>query len=91
MNIEIVHEPAARRFVAVVEAQECVVDYQLSGNTMTITHTNVPASLGGRGIASQLARFALDEARAKGWKVVPACSYVEAWIEKHPEYRDVLA
>ncbi|MFA7320609.1 MAG: GNAT family N-acetyltransferase [Dokdonella sp.] len=90
MSIEIVHEPAATRFVAVVEGQECVVEYQLSGNTMTITHTGVPASLGGRGIAGQLARFALDEARAKGWKVVPACSYVQAWIDKHPDYQDLL-
>ena len=90
MSIEIVHEPAAMRFVAVVEGQECVIDYQLAGNTMTITHTLVPASLGGRGIAGQLARFALDEARAKGWKVVPACSYVQAWIEKHPDYQDLL-
>ena len=91
MSIEIVHEPSAQRFVAVVEGEECVIDYRLSGNTMTITHTGVPASLGGRGIASQLARFAFDEAKAKGWKVVPACSYVSAWIEKHPEYQELLA
>ena len=91
MSIEIVHEPEAQRFVALVEGQECVMDYRLSGTTMTITHTGVPASLGGRGIASQLARFALDEAKQRGWKVVPACSYVSAWIEKHPEYQALLA
>ena len=91
MSIEIIHEPTAKRFVAVVKGQECVLDYQLSGNTMTITHTGVPVSLGGRGIASQLARFALDNAKKEGWKVVPACSYVAAWIEKHPEYQGLLA
>ncbi len=91
MTIEITHEPAAQRFVALVEGQECVIDYRLSGTTMTITHTGVPASLGGRGIASELARFALEGAKAQGWKVVPACSYVSAWIEKHPEYQGLLA
>ena len=91
MSIDITHEPAAQRFVALVEGQECVIDYRLSGTTMTITHTGVPASLGGRGIASELARFALDQAKAQGWKVVPACSYVSAWIEKHPEYQGLLA
>lgn len=91
MSIDIVHEPSAARFVAVVEGQECVIDYRLSGTTMTINHTGVPASLSGRGIASQLARFALDEAKQRGWKVVPACSYVSAWIEKHPEYQELLA
>lgn len=91
MSIDITHEPAAQRFVALVEGQECVIDYRLSGTTMTITHTGVPASLGGRGIASELARFALEEAKAQGWRVVPACSYVSAWIEKHPEYQGLLA
>ena len=91
MSIEILHEPAAQRFVALVDGQECVIDYRLSGTTMTITHTGVPASLAGRGIASELARFAFEKAKAEGWKVVPACSYVAAWIEKHPEYRELLA
>lgn len=91
MTIEIVHEPSAQRFVAMVEGQECVIDYRLAGNTMTITHTGVPVSLGGRGIAGQLAKFALDEAKQQGWKVIPACSYVASWIEKHPEYQGLLA
>lgn len=91
MSIEIRHEVTASRFVAMVEGEACVLDYQLAGSTMTITHTGVPASLGGRGIASQLAQFALDTAKAEGWKVVPACSYVAAWIEKHPEYKVLLA
>ncbi len=91
MTIAIDHQRARQRFVAVIEGLECVVDYQLAGSTMTITHTGVPASLGGRGIAGQLARFALDTAKAEGWKVVPACSYVAAWIEKHPEYQELLA
>lgn len=91
MAIEIIHETTAQRFVARVEGQECVIDYRLAGNLMTITHTGVPASLGGRGIAGELTRFALDAARTEGWKVIPACSYVAAWIEKRPEYQDLLA
>lgn len=91
MTIAINHQRDRQRFVAEIEGQECVIDYQLSGTTMTINHTGVPASLGGRGIASQLTRFALDEAKAQGWKVVPACSYASAWIEKHPEYQELLA
>lgn len=49
-----------------VEGQECVIDYHLSGSTMTITHTIVPASLGGRGIAGELTKFALESARTLG-------------------------
>jgi len=36
-------------------------------------------------------RRAIDDARAKGWKIRPACSYVEAAFKKHPEWADVLA
>jgi uncharacterized protein len=91
MTISIAHEQSAHRFVAVVEGQECVIDYRLSGSTMTITHTGVPDSLGGRGIAGELTRFALDAARKLGWKIVPACSYAEAFFKKHPEFADLLA
>lgn len=91
MSIEVSHEPSVQRFVAVVDGLECVVEYQLSGTTMTITHTGVPASLGGRGIAGQMTRHVLDTARANGWKVIPACSYAAGYFEKHPEYRDLLA
>jgi uncharacterized protein len=91
MTIAIAHEQSAHRFVAVVEGQECVLEYRLSGNTMTITHTGVPESLGGRGIAGDLTRFALDAARKLGWKIVPACSYAEAFFKKHPEFGNMLA
>jgi len=91
MSLEIKHEPSAQRFIAMVEGQACVLEYRLSGNTMTIRHTGVPASLGGRGIAGELTRFALATARKAGWKVVPACSYAEAFFKKHPEYADLLA
>lgn len=90
MSTNIVHEPAAQRFVAITEGQESVVDYQLSGNTMTITHTGVPASMRGHGIAGELTAFALGKAREQGWKVVPACSYAAHFFTEHPEYADLL-
>lgn len=90
MNMEMSHEPAAERFVAVTEGQKSVLDYELSGKTMTITHTGVPASLRGRGIAGELTAFALEEARAQGWKVIPLCSYAAHFFSTHREYADLL-
>lgn len=49
---------------------------------MTITHTSVPAKIGGRGIAGELVQAALDTARGEGWKVVAACSYAAAYMAK---------
>ena len=54
-------------------------------------HTETPAHLQGRGIASQLVRGALDEARAKGLKVKPRCSFVGQYVARHPETHDLLA
>lgn len=91
MTPEITHDSAARRFETSVEDVRCVLDYQLAGSHMTITHTSVPASVGGRGIASALTRTAMDAARDNGWKVTPACTYAAAWLKRHPHYSDLSA
>lgn len=91
MTLEVTHEPASHRFVAVIEGQESVLDYRLTGDTMAITHTGVPPSLRGRGIAGEITRFALETAREHGWKVVPVCPYVASFVTKHPEYNELLA
>lgn len=86
MPYSIQHDRAAHRFRTEVEGAECVLDYQLAGAVMMITHTGVPARVGGRGIAAALVQAALDAAREQGWQVVPACSYAAMWMERHPEY-----
>ena len=53
-------------------------------------HTEVPAALRGQGIASRLTRGVLETARAQGLKVVPRCSFVAAFMSRHPEFNDLL-
>lgn len=91
MSFAIDHDRTAHRFGTQVEGAHCVLDYTLGSGVMTITHTEVPPAVGGRGIASALVQAALDTARAEGWKVVPACSYAAVWMQRHPQYRDLLA
>lgn len=91
MAYDIRHDSAAHRFETTVDGSRCELDYTLRGNVMTLTHTGVPAAVGGRGVASELVRTALDLARAEGWKVVPACSYAATWMERHPDYADLRA
>ena len=90
MSFAIEHDSRAQRFHTDVESAHCVLDYTLNSGVMTITHTDVPAEVGGRGVASALVQAALDGAREKGWKVVPRCSYAEAWMRRHPAYADLL-
>ena len=82
--IKVEHQPSNRRVVAVVDGEEAVLDYTLAAGVMTITHTGVPKSIEGRGIAGQLMREALNAAGVNGWRVVPACSYAAAYMTKHP-------
>lgn len=87
----VTHEPTSHRFVVDSDGEQSVLDYRLEGDLMTITHTGVPNALSGQGLAGDMTRAAFEMARAKGWKVVPVCSYAAGWVEKHAEFKDVLA
>lgn len=91
MSFTIKHNASAHQFETRVDDHACVLDYALDGDVMTITHTGVPAEVGGRGIASSLVQEAMTTARGKGWKVVPACSYAASWMTRHPEFDDIRA
>lgn len=90
MTIDIRHNPQALRFETTVDGHLCVCQYRMLGKLMMFTHTGVPDALRGRGIAAELARVALDHARAHGFKVRPDCSYVEAYMQRHRETLDLL-
>jgi len=90
-ELNIVHRPDIGRFEATVDGLRCEADYQLNGDTMLMTHTGVPSELGGRGIAGELVKTALTWAREQGLRVRPLCSYVEAYMRRHPEWQDLRA
>lgn len=84
------HDIAASSFITEIDGHRAHADYQLDGTRMVFTHTYVPPELRGRGIAEQLVRPALAHARAHNLRVVPTCSYVAAFIERHREFADLL-
>ena len=67
-----------------------VLTYARGGDEITFLYTLVPEPLEGRGIASQLAHTALEEARAARLRVVAQCPYVAAYVRRHPEYLAIL-
>ncbi|MFL6592009.1 MAG: GNAT family N-acetyltransferase [Luteimonas sp.] len=90
-RVEVRHEPAQQRFAADVDGVRAVLDYEQRGGVLCLTHTGVPSEIGGRGVGGELVRTALDYARSKRLKVVPACSYVAAYLEQHPEDADLVS
>lgn len=87
--MEITHDAALKRFETQVEGVTGYVEYSLQDGAMSIDHTIVPSEIGGRGIAASLVKAALDHARAEGLKVIPACSYSDVYMQRHPEYEDL--
>ena len=64
--------------------------YHLRGQAISLNHTEVEPHFQGKGLATHLARFSLDDARKRGLAVLPFCPYVNSWIRKHPEYEDLV-
>lgn len=79
------------RFEMPVEGHIAFVTYRRSPESIALLHAEVPKELEGRGVGSRLARGTLDAIRQEGLKVVPRCSFIRAYIERNPQYRDLLA
>ncbi|OWK28880.1 GNAT family N-acetyltransferase [Sphingomonas dokdonensis] len=82
---------AEQEFELDLDGHRAVAAYQREGDRIVFTHTLVPPEIEGRGVGSKLIRAALDSARDQGLKVIAQCRFVAAYIDKHPEYRDLLA
>lgn len=92
MEITVIDVPDKERF----EARDAdgnvlgFVTYQLTGNIIVYTHTEVMPEHEGKGIGSQLAKAVMDDAKSRSRNVVPICPYIAKWLQKHPEYDGVV-
>lgn len=92
MSYNVMHEPEQHRFVSVVNGHETYLQYsRRSDGVLSYDHTFSPEAVRGRGIAGAVVNSALRWARESGYKIVPECWFVAAFIGKHPEYRDLVA
>lgn len=81
------------------DGYEITVDGQHAGvavfeerpGVVVFTHTEIDDAFEGMGVGSQLARAALEDVRARGLKVRPVCPLIKAWIERHPDFQDLVA
>ncbi len=69
------------------EHGEAVLLYRLEGGVLSVYHTFTPPEERGRGLAERLALEAVELAKRKGLKIKPECSYMEAFLQKHKEFR----
>ena len=90
--IELSRDDESRRYVGVVDGTiAAVVAYIAAGDVIMFTHTEADPAFEGQGVASTLVRWALDDVRVRGLRVVPLCPFVKAFIPRHPgEYGDLV-
>jgi predicted GNAT family acetyltransferase len=86
MNVR--HNQARSRYELDTPHGMAIAVYAARGDTAVFTHTEVPPQDEGKGFATQLVQAALEDTRRRGLKIVPACSFVVAFVRRHPEYRD---
>jgi predicted GNAT family acetyltransferase len=90
-SLAVTHNVSLRRFESQAgDGPLAFLAYTFESDRVTFDHTFVPDELRGRGMAASLVRAALDEARQRGWKILPRCSYVAGFIERNPEFADLV-
>ena len=82
---------AERRYEVEVDGETAFAAYRIEGDNVVFYHTVVPEALAGRGVGSILVAGALEDVRAQGRKVVPLCSFVRHYVERHRDAQDLLA
>lgn len=86
------HDVAARRFVAELPAGTAYLAYAHAGDgVLDFYSTYVPPPARGKTVGSDLVQAAIEYARREGFRVIPSCWYVDRWIGRHPEFRDLVA
>jgi len=90
-DAKIVNNETGRRFETYVDGKVAFVAYRLTNTAISLDHTEVPPALEGRGLAARLTKTALEYAQSQHLKVIPRCSYVANYIQKHPEYEELVA
>ncbi|GGJ86083.1 N-acetyltransferase [Pilimelia anulata] len=92
MDITVTEEPDRQRFVAHDGAERVgVLDYQVRGDVLALTHTGVDPARRGGGIATVLVTRALDAVRDSGRRIVPVCPFVDHVLRLEPRYADLVA
>ena len=91
MTLTVRDNARENRFEAEVEGIISFIDYRRNGRVLTLTHTEVPPALGGKGVGTKLVRGALDIVRERGETIVVRCGFIDTVIRRYPAYADLVA
>jgi predicted GNAT family acetyltransferase len=91
VRTEVVDQPGAGRFEVLVDGEVAgYAEYRRTRTAVSLVHTVVDPAFEGRGLGSVLARGALDATREWGLPVLPYCPFIRRYVQRHPEYLDLV-
>ena len=91
MNVTVADNLAEARYEVWADGKlAAFTEYELTSDTIIFIHTEVEPEYEGHGVGRSLARYALDDARRRGLRVRPLCPFIKGWIERHPDYADLV-
>jgi predicted GNAT family acetyltransferase len=91
-ELAVVDNAEERRFEAHIGSERVgVIRYEAQPGVITLVHTEVEPAFEGKGVGSRLIAGALDDIRRRDLSLVPVCPFVRAYLERHPEYADLIA
>ena len=91
MEYSVTHNVDANRFEVLLDnGQFAYLEYEETNFGLNFTHTYVPSAFEGKGIAAAIVQFGLEYTRKNNLLLVPSCSYVATYIERHPEFKSLV-
>ncbi|PKD42522.1 GNAT family N-acetyltransferase [Rhodohalobacter barkolensis] len=89
---EVINNKEKNRYELKLDGHTAIAEYILNKQgVLFFTHTEVPKDLEGEGVASKLMESAFDDAEERGLKIAPICPFVKSYIQRHPEWKRLLA
>lgn len=90
MTYQLIDNTEAKRYEFDIEGKKPIVEYIKIPGKIYLTHTEVPASLQGQGIATTLIKAVLEEVEKNDWELIPLCPMIATYIKNNPEWRKLV-
>lgn len=89
--MRVIDDKEKNRFEAEVDGHTAIIEYTVRPGILILDHTEVPKELSGQGVASEMVEKVLLQIELRGLKVVPECPFIKKYINRHPEWKSIIA
>ena len=91
MDYKITHDKKNHKFTTTIDGSECYLSYSYEeDDVLDFYFTFVPGELRGKGVAAELVEAGLKYAIENNLRIIPRCSYVNLYVQRHGEYKKII-